>query len=244
MNIKHNYVKLVKENFGYMKLAKEDLKQGLKTKGKKLVQKRLLPHYDGQVFSYGNSKLPKSTLIVNLSSAENCPSRKRGLCEIENKCYARKCERIYPNYKKKNLIVEKWLNSASDKDIEDLVDAYVDEAPEKIKLLRLNEAGDFRDQKQVRQMNRIARHLKKTRGIRTYTYTHRSDLDFSKADSIVVNGSRPDVKGAVREYKCLPRRDYDQMKTGKGEYKCPGNCKLCNACTSNRFKGKIYCREH
>ena len=233
-----------KEKFIHIKFIKEDLMKNLKTKGKKLVQKRLLPHYDGQVFSYGNSKLPKSTLIVNLSSAENCPSRKRGLCEIEDKCYARKCERIYPNYKKKNLIVEKWLNSASDKDIEDLVDAYVDEAPEKIKLLRLNEAGDFRDQKQVRQMNRIARHLKKTRGIRTYTYTHRSDLDFSKADSIVVNGSRPDVKGAVREYKCLPRRDYDQMKTGKGEYKCPGNCKQCNACTSNRFKGKIYCREH
>lgn len=208
------------------------------------IQKKIMPEYKGQAFTYGNSKLPKSTLIVNLSSAENCPSRKRGLCEIEDKCYARRCERIYPNYKKKNLIVEEWFNSASDEDIIDLMDAYIEDAPVKITQCRLNEAGDFRDQKQVRQMNRVAKHFKKTRGIQTYTYTHRSDLDFSKADSIVVNGSRPDVKGAVREYKCLPRREYDQMKIGKGEYKCPGNCKLCNACTSNRFKGKIYCREH
>ena len=204
-----------------MNLVKNELKLNLRKKRKKLVQKRLLPNYNGQVFSYGNSKLPKSTLIVNLSSAENCPSRKRGLCEIEDKCYARKCERIYPNYKKKNLIVEEWFNSASDNDIIDLMNAYIEDAPEKIKLCRLNEAGDFRDQKQVRQMNRVAKHFKKTRGIRTYTYTSCSDLDFSKADSIVVNGSRPDVKGAVREYKCLPRREYDQMKTGKGGIQMP-----------------------
>lgn len=204
-----------------MNLVKNELKLNLRKKRKKLVQKRLLPNYNGQVFSYGNSKLPKSTLIVNLSSAENCPSRKRGLCEIEDKCYARKCERIYPNYKKKNLIVEEWFNSASDNDIIDLMNAYIEDAPEKIKLCRLNEAGDFRDQKQVRQMNRVAKHFKKTRGIRTYTYTSCSDLDFSKADSIVVNGSRPDVKGAVREYKCLPRREYDQMKTGKAGIQMP-----------------------
>lgn len=144
-----------------MNLVKNELKLNLRKKRKKLVQKRLLPNYNGQVFSYGNSKLPKSTLIVNLSSAENCPSRKRGLCEIEDKCYARKCERIYPNYKKKNLIVEEWFNSASDNDIIDLMNAYIEDAPEKIKLCRLNEAGDFRDQKQVRQMNRVAKHLKK-----------------------------------------------------------------------------------
>lgn len=34
-----------------------NMKQNLIKKGKKLVQKRLLPHYDGQVFSYGNSQL-------------------------------------------------------------------------------------------------------------------------------------------------------------------------------------------
>ena len=49
-----------------------------------------------------------------------------------------------PNYKKKNLIVEEWFNSASDDDIIDLMDAYIEDAPEKIKFCRLNEAGDFR----------------------------------------------------------------------------------------------------
>ena len=104
-----------------------------------------MPEYKGQVFSYGNSKLPKSTLIVNLSSAENCPSRKRGLCEIEDKCYARKCERIYPNYKKKNLIVEEWFNSASDDDIINFMDYSIEDAPVKVIYCRLYEAGDCRD---------------------------------------------------------------------------------------------------
>ena len=61
---------------------------------------------------------------------------------------------------KKNLIVEEWFNSASDDDIIDLMDAYIVDAPVKITHCRLNEVGDFRDQKQVRQMNRVAKHFK------------------------------------------------------------------------------------
>ena len=46
------------------------------------VQNLLLPNYTGSVFAYGNSKLPKNTLIVNLSSAQNCPSKSHGLCKV------------------------------------------------------------------------------------------------------------------------------------------------------------------
>lgn len=60
-----------------------------------------------QVFSYGNRKLPAETLIVNITSAQNCPSDKLGFCEISSVCYAKKCERIYKNYLTKNLMIEK-----------------------------------------------------------------------------------------------------------------------------------------
>ncbi len=37
-----------------------------------------------QVFSYGNTKLPKHTLIVNLTSATNCPSEQLGFCKCND----------------------------------------------------------------------------------------------------------------------------------------------------------------
>lgn len=64
-----------------------------------------------QVFSYGNSKLPAETLIVNLTSAYNCPSEKLGFCKCANVCYAKKCERIYKAYLNKNLTLEKLVQS-------------------------------------------------------------------------------------------------------------------------------------
>ena len=58
-----------------------------------------------QVFSYGNTKLPKHTLIVNLTSATNCPSEQLGFCKCNDICYAKKCERIYKAYKNKTNMI-------------------------------------------------------------------------------------------------------------------------------------------
>ena len=110
------------------------------------VQNLLFPNYTGSVFAYGNSKLPKNTLIVNLSSAQNCPSKALGICKVADVCYALKAERIYSNYKNKNLTVEPWIQSVPTADIKQLMTAYIDNASEKIEYIRLNEAGDFKDQ--------------------------------------------------------------------------------------------------
>lgn len=61
----------------------------------------------------------------------------------------------------------------------------------KITKLRLNEAGDFRNQEEIKKWNKIAGRLRKDHGIATYAYTARSDLDFSKAPNIIINGSNP-----------------------------------------------------
>lgn len=42
-----------------------------------------------QVFSYGNAKLPKETLIVNITSAVHCPSERLGFCRCSKVCYAK-----------------------------------------------------------------------------------------------------------------------------------------------------------
>lgn len=210
----------------------------------KVLQCKYLEGFGGIAFAYGNTKIPRSTLIVNLTSAEHCPSRALGLCKVENVCYALKCERIYPNYKHKNLVMEHWLNTASTQDIVTLMAAYIDNAPERIDLIRLDEAGDFTCQNQVRQWDRIAQYFWETRGIRTYTYTARVDLDFREAPNIMVNGSLPNIPGAAREYKCVPSIVFDNMELSKGEFKCPGNCKSCNMCAKSNFGGTIYCRQH
>ena len=88
------------------------------------VQKRIIPHFNGKVFPDGNKKLPKSTLIANLTSARNCPAKALGLCDIDD-CYAGKCERIYPYYLARNLIVEEWLIDAPVEDIIELLEAYI-----------------------------------------------------------------------------------------------------------------------
>lgn len=110
--------------------------------------------------------------------------------------------------------------------------------------LRLNEAGDFRNQEEVRKWNYIASRLYNKYGIGTYTYTARPDLDFSRAPFIIVNASVPGVKGAARRFICIPRDEYDNMIPGPHEYKCPGDCNKCYVCSSRAFKGTIYCREH
>ena len=93
----------------------------------KLIQRKYLPGYEGKVFSRGNKKLGEDTLIANLTSAEHCPAKELGLCRVEQYCYAKKCERIYPYYKRKNLIVEDWIESATADEIYDLLTAYIND---------------------------------------------------------------------------------------------------------------------
>ena len=114
----------------------------------------------------------------------------------------------------------------------------------KIEKFRINESGDFRDQNEVQKMNKVAGRLRNEHGIVSYTYTARSDLDFFKAPNIIVNGSNPGIRGAVREFRCVEPEEFDNLKPSKGIYKCPGDCHHCNVCSTRNFKGIVYCRRH
>jgi len=210
----------------------------------RITQEEVFPEFSGQVFSYGNKKLPESTMIVNLTSAQNCPAKQLGLCLVPDVCYAQKCERIYKLYRQKNLLVEDWLVRCPEEEIIRLLDAYIQGAKMKISHLRIDEAGDFRDQNQIDQWNRICGYLKQKYGIISYTYTARSDLDFRSANNIIVNASRPGVKGSIRMFLCTPRDRFDQLQPDRNHYKCPGDCKRCQMCATDKFKGIIYCRQH
>jgi len=91
--------------------------------------------------------------------------------------------------------------------------------------LRVNESGDFHSQACVDKVEKIARILKRN-GIKTYMYTSRSDLDFSKVRDAVIHGSgftKPGIKGI---FKIIPNK---KAKV-KGFSLCKGDCGICGLC--------------
>jgi len=140
--------------------------------------------------SVGNLKIGKDTVILNITSATDCESLKRGLCQVpEGKCYALRAEKQYPPvlpYRRKQTRI--WDSLTAEEIAEDVkaIAQRPHEVP--IRYLRMQEAGDFRDQADVNKTSRLADLL---RGIVTvYTYTARRDLDYRNISSnLIVNGS-------------------------------------------------------
>ena len=50
------------------------------------------------LIQFGNTKLPKSTMIFNMGTAAKCPSKELGLCSVAGCCYAGKAETQYPKH--------------------------------------------------------------------------------------------------------------------------------------------------
>jgi hypothetical protein len=183
----------------------------------------------------GNTKIPKSTAIFNMSSATDCPSLKLDICKAcvlgKNFCYAMKSERSYrPNvlpYRRRQQNF--WLEATAEEFAFQflLVNSL---KPVPFSKLRLNEAGDFHSQACVNKADRIAEILSKF-GIVTYCYTSRSDLNFSKVKYVTVNGSGFKTEGIQNEFRMIMKNE----AWPKGYAKCPMDCNVCDRCSK---KGK------
>ena len=174
--------------------------------------------------SNGNHKIGKNTLIINMTSATDCPSKKLGLCQLGSdcaKCYALKAERQYPAVLPYRRAQERIWDLLSAWQIADqIVQIAQRKRKHHIKHLRFSEAGDFRSQADVDKMSDVAENLKPF-GIRVYGYTARRDLDFSKvSDNLTVNGSAFMVHNKFTAVKGI-----DSAKPV-----CAGNCRSCNLC--------------
>lgn len=128
-------------------------------------------------------------------------------------------------------------------DYEDLVEMlniYISKAPIRVKYLRLNEAGDFPDQKSVDTWNRISIYLREQYGIKTYCYTCRNDLDFSNVN-FAVNASRLDIE-AKRHYLCIDKDKFEKLPSNV--VKCCGDCNKCKLCYDSNYEGIIFVKKH
>ena len=159
------------------------------------------------LFSIGNSKLSDDTLIINFTSALQCPSVT--VCPVSQMaCYAVAGEVRLPNVRKKNLMIQNmWVRALKNDSLGEvfgIAQMYIDilkKTKKPIRYIRFNEAGDFINQKILDSAALFAYEMKKMYGVSTMAYTSNNRLDFTKQingeaiDSIIkINASRLDVK--------------------------------------------------
>lgn len=169
--------------------------------------------------SKGNSKIGDDTIIINITSARDCPSRKLGLCRIAGKCYADKAERQYPSVLPYRRRQTQQFDALTAEDIAERVKGIVKRRRKQTRYLRFSESGDFRNQADIVKLSRIADLLMGT--VKVYGYTARHDLDFrTVSPNMIVNGSG-----------FMVHNIFTAMKDTDGKDKvCGGNCRTCNMC--------------
>ena len=180
------------------------------------------------LIKFGNMKLPRTTMIFNMGSSKNCPSRKKGLCSYASMCYARQPERMYPAvlpYRERQE--EYWLSTNKVTICKDL-SKIIKRKRIKPTLFRFNESGDFHSQECVEKLDFVAEYLLEYFGIVTYGYTARKDLNFDNA-AFLVKGSDNNIGN---HGKAIVINSEEDMLTGF--YQCPGDCKICSMCSAEK----------
>lgn len=192
----------------------------------------------GKMFSYGNGKLPANTMIFNLTSALNCPSK---LCKFFDVCYAKRDDKLRIDSMLRNFRNQVAVNNLTLKEFLKLIEMYIEYAPMRIKRIRISESGDFTSQKQVDIAKKLASHLKAKYDIDTVVYTA-MPLDFSGGE-LIVNASNNKVIGATRYFFA---KDLDEIEAlgidtaedgkikedsnGNPYFMCPCDCRKCGFC--------------
>ena len=196
--------------------------------------------------SNGNRKLGTDTVIFNMSSAAACPSLALGLCKVLNKrgecgCYAANQERLYaavrPYRNRQEVYWTKVTVGQFMADFDTLM-ANSNALRLRVKFVRFNEAGDFHNQAEVVKAEAIARELK-ARGIQAYTYTARSDLDFSGCKALLIKGSGFE---GCNNGMTIAREKGPALDAAKanGFVQCPGSCKTCKICKTPNHLNVVF----
>lgn len=190
-------------------------------------------HFElNSLLASGNLKVPKTTAIFNMGPASYCPAMALGLCKAyspqgKHVCYALKAERghhpdVLP-YRVKQL--KFWKKCTAEEFASQfLIINSLKEKP--YNALRFNESGDFHTQKCIEKAEKIACILARY-GIKTYCYTHRSDLDYTNTRHLIVTGSNFMKEGIKNIFKIVENVKTDRPK---GYMVCPGDCRICNKC--------------
>lgn len=190
------------------------------------------------LISIGNKKLSRETMIFNLCSASECPTR--NVCDFgkNGTCYAMKAERIYPQvlpYRTRQK--EFWYSTTIDEKIEYFRDFLSHH--KNIKYLRINEAGDIRSVQDLKDIDTLALALKKSHGIQTYSYTHNiglllkykpihftMNLSVDSCNQEIYDNNRDSFKRYNR-FKAVVKTELPKFKCTCLGHDCMSKCKKC-----------------
>ena len=197
----------------------------------------------GKTFSYGNTKVPEDVMIINLTSAWNCPTTS-GECPFKEVCYAKRAEGgRAAQLQLRNLRNQHVFKYLTGREILKLIETYIEQAPVHIRYARISEDGDFPDQQTLDFCDKLAGHIKAKYGIQTTAYTHRQ-LDYSNVKNILINASDYRIKGATRYFICTDKKSWANLPEGmsdgstnpkgidttNGVFKCMCDCRKCYFC--------------
>jgi hypothetical protein len=152
-----------------------------------------------ELFTLGNYKIGKDTIIFNLQPARFCPAFKNGMCQVLKRtgkktqiaCYAVQDERQYQVCLRLRIDQMRYWETHSAEEIFAKLKEYynkhnpTNKNPKKkqitekrpiIQYIRFNQSGDLKDDNDMKKMNDVAILAKKELKIISYTYTARYDL--------------------------------------------------------------------
>jgi len=182
------------------------------------------------MLNYGNKKLPKTTGIFNIPSRITCPGR-TAFCE--NKCYALKAERLYPQvlpFRKRNF------EASRRPDFPDLMIKAIGSRPGKINMIRIHESGDFYSQAYLDKWIRIAGAFP---DLIFYAYTKSFYLNFTgKPSNLILIASFDHTTRAIdrlnyESKKKFFRNSFTIIDKNK-KATCPADCRICQKCVTGR----------
>ena len=189
----------------------------------------------GLLYSMGNKKIGKDTIIINIHTGTRCPAMDQ--CLLRSVCYAWSNERLRPVVLRYRERQEKlW----EEKDTGFFIDELRRMKKQSIKYIRFQESGDFANQNDAYRMAQIADGLKDI--YRCYTYTNRFDLDYTGlTENLVITGSYFMVNNMFVPLKTAV---YDEiMDKNPKAIHCPGDCRGCMLCKTGGNK-VIYHKIH
>jgi len=196
-------------------------------------------------YQIGNKKLGDNCAYLNLCPGVMCPSLALNLCQLRDPrktCYSIKAETTYGSTvcpKARMSSAEYWARNSPWQLAQDLIRLNSTRRKTKITVLRINESGDFFTIVDVEKAEMLAAYLSRE-GIKTYTYTARSDLQFDFCEHLVVNCSGWSVPGLNRFQVAydLKKNEGTPGWTCKDKHGvdvhvdrlCPGDCRKCDMC--------------
>lgn len=202
---------------------------------KEKYQKAFDEMYAKPHIAFGNKKLPKTTAIYNIGTWFLCEGRLKGFCELHEVCYA-KCREIMGSTIKSRLNNYYFWKTNDAKTIAMFI-VYSIKAEsmkgDKINLLRFNEVGEFENQEDLVKMRDVSNIVYEQTGVKSYTYTHNRDLDFSiDRPHLTINGSGFIIDN---QFTVIPPLEYKEYVESHNCFECLQKCEMCNSICSQKL---------